>query len=60
MKRVEEIGETNDELKVKSSEKGQTEIEYQQDIQKVEITKGKQQQVGKPQYKRRSIALAKI
>ena len=59
MKGVEEKGEINEKLKVKSPEKGQAESEYQQDIQKVEI-KGKQQQVEKKtQYKRIIIALVR-
>ena len=45
MKGVEENGEINEELKVESSEKGKTESESQQDLQKVEIIEGKQQQV---------------
>ena len=44
-KRVEENGEINKELKVESSEKRKTERESQQDLQKVEIIEGKQQQV---------------
>ena len=45
MKRVEENGEINEELKVESSEKRKTERESQQDLQKVEIIEGRQQQV---------------
>ena len=40
MKGVEENGEINEELKVESSEKGKTESESQQDLQKVEIIEG--------------------
>ena len=45
MKEVEENGEINVELKVESSEKGKTENESQQDLQKVEIIEGKQRQL---------------
>ena len=45
MKGVEKNGEINEELKVENSEKWKTESESQQDPQKVEIIKGKQQQV---------------
>ena len=45
MKRVEENGEISEELKVESSEKRKTERESQQDLQKVEIIEGRQQQV---------------
>ena len=40
MKGVEKNGEINEELKVESSEKGKTESESQQDLQKVEIIEG--------------------
>ena len=43
MKGVEGNGEINEELKVESSEKGETESESQHDLQKVEIIEGKQQ-----------------
>ena len=42
MKGVEGNGEINKELKVESSEKGETESESQHDPQKVEIIEGKQ------------------
>ena len=45
MKGVEGNGEINEELKVESSEKGETESESQHDPQKVEIIEGKQQQL---------------
>ena len=44
MKKVEGNGETNEEFVVDRSEKRKTERQSQQDLEKVEITEGKEQQ----------------
>ena len=53
MNGVEENEEINEELKVESSEKEKTASESQQDLQKVEIIEGKQQQVDKTTIQKR-------
>ena len=53
MNGVEENQEINEELKVESSEKEKTASESQQDLQKVEIIEGKQQQVDKTTIQKR-------
>ena len=45
MNGVEENGEINEKFKVESSEKNKTESKCQQDLQKIGVTEGKQQQV---------------
>lgn len=45
MNGVEENGEINEKFKVESSEKNKTESKCQQDLQKIGVIEGKQQQV---------------